>query len=243
VMALRRDPEMASVMAGAFTQRNRESLSGVLGREPTGSELYTAHVLGARGATDLIAAARTSPDRPAMQMFPDAAGANRNIFFDRAGRARSAAEVLDVLGAQHRDIQQVRAAQAQAGGAQQGLPGGRKGLMGLFSTEGSRAPVSEAVARVWSGRRDTGVQVASLDPAQRFFPTTGQPAASTPASAGNELPAIAGPAPSGRLVDAPLPPARPASLAADAAQPQPARAKRGLKPLNLNAFIKPGGGA
>jgi hypothetical protein len=240
VMALRRDPEVASVMAGAFTQRNRESLTAALGRAPNGGELYTAHVLGARGAAELIGAARNSPDRPAMQMFPDAAGANRNIFFDRAGRARSAAEVLEVLGAQHRDIAQVQAAQSQ----QQGQPAARKGLMGLFSTEGSRAPVSEAVAKLWSGRRAQGVQVASLDPAQRFFPTGGARQLADAAAPAGELAAVTQAPPAGKTVDAPQPPSRPADLRAEqranVAEPRE-RTKRGLKPLNLNAFIRPGG--
>jgi hypothetical protein len=245
IMALRRDPQVASVMAGAFTQRNRETLSGALGREPDGGELYTAHVLGARGATELINAAATSPGRPAMQLFPDAAGANRSIFFDRAGRARSAAEVLDVLTAQHRAIAQVRVASGQGGSDQpdaSGPPGGRKGLMGLFSTEGSRAPVSDAVARVWSGQRARGVQLASLEPAQRFFPTSGSVAAAPTQAAGpaNELAAVTTGAGAGRLADAPKPPSRPSDLAAEAGASPRAKQSR-QRPLNLNAFIRPGG--
>ncbi len=220
IMALRRDPHTASVMAGAFTQRNREMLAGALGREPAAGELYTAHVLGARGATELINAARTAPDRPALQLFPDAAAANRGLFYDRAGRARSASELLEALSAQHRDIAQVQGAQgAQASGP----PGGRAGLMGLFSTEGSRAPVSDAVARVWTSRQNRGVQLASLEPAQRFFPNSSdQPQAS--AGASRELPALPAtslPAPAGRLADAPQPPARPTDLA-----PSPPERKR-----------------
>ncbi len=238
IMALRRDPQVSSVMAGAFTQRNREFLSGVLGREPNGGELYTAHVLGARGGAELITAARNSPDRPAMQLFPEAAAANRGLFYDRAGKARSASELLGVLSAQHRDIAQVQG--AQSGPSAEGPPGGRRGLMGLFSTEGSRAPVSDAVARVWSGRRAQGLQVASADQTQRFFPTGEVRLASAPPP--NELPALSGSGSAvpvaARLVDAPLPPSRPAELVAE---PRRVRAGKANKPLNLNAFIRPGG--
>ncbi len=101
IMALRRDPAAAATMAGAFTQRNREELSQSLQREPNAGELYVAHVLGARGAVNLLTALRNDPDRPAARDFPDAAAANRPIFFDRAGRARSAREVFAVLTAQH----------------------------------------------------------------------------------------------------------------------------------------------
>ena len=76
-------------MAGVFTQRNRETLSHELGREPSGGDLYAAHFLGARGAAQLIETAQQSPSRPAARDFPDAAAANRSIFFDgQRARAR-----------------------------------------------------------------------------------------------------------------------------------------------------------
>ena len=49
ILDLRRDPAVAATMAGALTQRNGEALTAALGREPTGGDLYAAHVLGARG--------------------------------------------------------------------------------------------------------------------------------------------------------------------------------------------------
>lgn len=220
IMALRRDPAVSATMAGAFTQRNREELSGALGREPTAGELYTAHVLGSRGALNLISAMRSDPQRVAAREFPEAAGANRPIFFDRAGRARSVSEVFAVLTAQHGQGAVAETPQPSQAGAN------RPGLMGLFSTEGARRPVSDAVATWWGGPRVRGVEVASLDPAARYFP--GADGAMTPPT-----PPAAEPGP--RLTTAPLPPERPADLAA----PRRGRERSG-KPLDLNAFLRIG---
>jgi len=97
IMRLRGDPSASAAMAGAFTRNNAEQLSGALGRRPTDGELYIAHFLGADGAERLINAANSRPDASAAAMFPGAAQANRAIFYDRGGRARSAAEVYAVL--------------------------------------------------------------------------------------------------------------------------------------------------
>lgn len=223
IMALRRDPQVASTMAGAFTQRNRDQLQAALGREPTGGELYIAHVLGARGAQDLIGTAQSAPDRAASRDFPDAAAANRNIFFDKAGKARTAAEVYQVLSAQHADIATVAGPRtADAVGPE------RKGLMGLFSTEGSRKPVSDAVATLWTGQRGARLHLASTEPSQRFFPnSTGINAVEAPAA----------PDPPARLVDAPVPPERPPSLGDATAT---SRRERRSKPLDLMGFLRSG---
>lgn len=220
IMALRRDPAVAATMAGAFTQRNREELSGALGREPTAGELYTAHVLGARGALTLIAAMRADPQRAAARDFPEAAAANRPIFFDRVGRARSVSEVFAALTAQHGHAAAAETPPAAPTAAS------RPGLMGLFSTEGARRPVSDAVAAWWGGPRVRGIEVASLEPAARYFPGA-EGAMAAPAAQAAE------PAP--RPAAAPTPPERPADLAA----PRRAPARPG-KPLDLNAFLRIG---
>jgi hypothetical protein len=105
ILQMRNDPQVAAVMAGALTQKNRDQLATTLGRQPQAGELYMAHVLGARGASDLIQAASKDPTRIAATDFPDAAAANRGIFYDKAGRARSAQEVYGVLAASHANTQ------------------------------------------------------------------------------------------------------------------------------------------
>lgn len=93
ILALRFDTETSSLMAGEFTEKNSAQLTAALRRPPSEGELYAAHFLGAQGATDLIRLASAAPNAKAADYFPDAARANRSIFYSN-GKARSATEVL-----------------------------------------------------------------------------------------------------------------------------------------------------
>jgi len=93
IMKLRDDPGAASAMAAVLTQSNSFQLTGMIGRRPTDSELYMAHFMGVGGAAKLIANAEDNPQASAARLFPNAAAANRSIFYERDGRARSVYEV------------------------------------------------------------------------------------------------------------------------------------------------------
>jgi hypothetical protein len=262
IMKLRTDPQVAAVMAGAFTQKNRDQLAASLGRQPQAGELYMAHVLGARGASDLIQAAQSDPTRIAAKDFPDAAAANRGLFYDKAGRARSAQEVYGVLAASHANTQLAAATTVTATPkvATQSVdkpveiaaalqPGRAKGLIGLFSTEGSRGPVSNAVANIWTTPRQGGTRMASLEGGERYFPRQTQSDA-TATSASAELPSVSAGTQAARAVTAPLPPSRPVALTQPATQPAttqaaatPTRPKTRRVPLDLSSFMVQRGGA
>jgi hypothetical protein len=92
VMDLRLDPHAASLMAGELASDHAAYLKGRMGRPPTAGELYAAHFLGPQGSARLIAAVENTPGASAAQMFPDAARANRAIFY-REGRPASVAQV------------------------------------------------------------------------------------------------------------------------------------------------------
>lgn len=92
VMDLRLDPHAASLMAGELASDHASYLRGRVGRAPTQGELYAAHFLGPQGSARLIEAMQTRPGASAASLFPDAAGANRSIFY-REGRAATVAEV------------------------------------------------------------------------------------------------------------------------------------------------------
>lgn len=100
-LALREDAVANAVMAGAFTNRNASELRTALGRQPTDGELYIAHFLGAGGAKTLLDLRATDPSRRADAVFPEAAAANRAIFYDAQGSARSVADVYAGLVARH----------------------------------------------------------------------------------------------------------------------------------------------
>ena len=92
VMDLKLDPHAASLMAGELASDHAAYLRGRMGRDPTSGELYAAHVLGPQGSARLIEAVRTNPQVTAASLFPDAAGANRGLFY-REGHAVSAGEL------------------------------------------------------------------------------------------------------------------------------------------------------
>jgi len=57
--------------------------------------------MGVGGAAKLITSADDNPQANAARMFPNAAAANRSIFYDRNGNARSVSEVYSVLSARY----------------------------------------------------------------------------------------------------------------------------------------------
>lgn len=97
ILAMRYDPMIASRLAAELTAQNQRLLARDLGRPPTERELYAAHVLGAAGAIKLIRYSTIAPSFPAARLFPNAATANRSLFF-RGGRVLGLAEVLHGFG-------------------------------------------------------------------------------------------------------------------------------------------------
>ncbi len=97
IMKLRDDPDAASSMAAVLTQSNSFKLTGDIGRRPTDAELYMAHFMGVGGAAKLISNAEDHPNASGARLFPNAAAANRSIFYERDGRERSVAQVYSVL--------------------------------------------------------------------------------------------------------------------------------------------------
>jgi Transglycosylase SLT domain len=97
IMKLRDDPDAASSMAAVLTQSNSFKLTGKIGRRPTDGELYMAHFMGVGGAAKLISNAEDNPNASGARLFPNAAAANRSIFYDRGGGERSVSEVHSVL--------------------------------------------------------------------------------------------------------------------------------------------------
>lgn len=109
VLDLRFDPHAASTMAAELTASNAAYLRGRTGKEPGAGDLYAAHFLGPAGAAGLMEAMDRNPGGSAAALFPDAARANRSIFY-RNGRAATVAEV-------HANLQRTAGEGAPAAGA------------------------------------------------------------------------------------------------------------------------------
>ena len=93
ILNLRSDPTAASLMAAEHASDNKDALSAKLDRDVTGTDLYMAHFLGLGGAKKFLSAMDANADRSAAALFPGAARANRGVFYDRDGSARSLGEV------------------------------------------------------------------------------------------------------------------------------------------------------
>ncbi|WGR74275.1 MULTISPECIES: lytic transglycosylase domain-containing protein [unclassified Bradyrhizobium] len=142
IMELRDDPEAASSMAAALTQSNSFKLTGLLGRRPSDSELYMAHFMGVGGAAKLIANAEDNPQAVGARLFPNAAAANRSIFYAQDGRARSISEVYSVLNSRY-----ASAANSKATRSAMAMYGDTPSMTLVASTNGVQAtPVIDNAA-------------------------------------------------------------------------------------------------
>ncbi|MGB3471147.1 MAG: transglycosylase SLT domain-containing protein [Erythrobacter sp.] len=114
ILALRNDPQIASLMAAGLAEDNRGALMPILGRQPEHRELYLAHFLGAGGAGRFLSAMQSDPYQSAAALFRRPAAANRAVFYEAGGAPRSLAGVMDYLGAK----------MERAGAGVSAMPGG-----------------------------------------------------------------------------------------------------------------------
>jgi len=101
ILALRTNPEVSAVMAGAYAGKSATYLKEVLGREPRQGELYIAHFLGLKGGGELVSAATQKPDVSGASMFPRAARANPSIFYNKRGQPRTVRQIYYGLVSKH----------------------------------------------------------------------------------------------------------------------------------------------
>jgi hypothetical protein len=93
ILALRTNPEVSALMAGEMAANTCQSLSDTFGRHISNGELYAAHFLGEGGARKLIQTKECSPDTAANEVFPAAAKANRSVFYNADGSAKTVSQV------------------------------------------------------------------------------------------------------------------------------------------------------
>lgn len=146
ILALRNDPAIASMMAAEHASDNKEALESATGRTATGTDLYMAHFLGLGGARSFLTALQTSPGRAGAAMFPAAARANRSVFFDASGGARSLAEIYNRFSAK---LDESAAGASAPVAAASGLPATRLGGWGADVIPGNDES-STADAAVWA---------------------------------------------------------------------------------------------
>jgi hypothetical protein len=97
ILDLRTDPGLSAVFAAEYARDNKGEVERALGRTAGATDLYFAHFLGATGAGSFLKAVQRESGTPAADLFPEAAAANRSVFYDTSGRARSVGEVYRSL--------------------------------------------------------------------------------------------------------------------------------------------------
>jgi Transglycosylase SLT domain len=95
ILALRKDPEVCALMAGEYAKSTQGQMRASLGRDVCGGELYAAHFLGPDAACKLIRLVGSDPSTNAAAQFPQAAAANKSVFFHADGAPKSVREVYD----------------------------------------------------------------------------------------------------------------------------------------------------
>lgn len=99
ILALRQDAGTSAAMAGEYASDNRDYLQAKLGRSADSVDLYMAHFLGPAGAARFLAAKDANPDQSAAAVMPAAARANRWVFYNKDGSARSVSDVYQRFAA------------------------------------------------------------------------------------------------------------------------------------------------
>lgn len=93
ILGLRNNPQICALMAGEFAAENKNYLESCTTADIGATELYMAHFMGAGGAAKFLNAMDKNPEANAAKLFPDAAKANKNIFYHKDGSSKTLAEV------------------------------------------------------------------------------------------------------------------------------------------------------
>jgi hypothetical protein len=98
ILNLRKDPAISALMAGEFCADNQDYLKANTSCEVGATELYFAHFMGAGGAAKFLNSRDINGDALGAQLFPQAAKANRSIFYDRAtGQPKTLDQIYDTF--------------------------------------------------------------------------------------------------------------------------------------------------
>lgn len=93
ILDLRKDPHYAAALAGDLASQNKQDVERNLGRPASATDLYLAHFLGAQGATDFVKKVEHDGTTKAADLLPQAAAANRSVFYETSGEAKTVSEI------------------------------------------------------------------------------------------------------------------------------------------------------
>jgi hypothetical protein len=93
ILDLRKDPALSAAFAAELARANKAEVEQALGRPASATDLYLAHFLGAHGATEFVKQIEQGGTASAADLLPQAASANRWVFYDEAGKARTVSQI------------------------------------------------------------------------------------------------------------------------------------------------------
>jgi len=98
LLALRKNPRISAMMAAETVRENQQKLAHSFDREPTETDLYLTHFLGADDAITFLRSLEKSPGMHAVELFPEAASSNHDIFHPETCAPRTVDEVYALFG-------------------------------------------------------------------------------------------------------------------------------------------------
>lgn len=101
ILQMRNDPFLSTLLAASMLRAEQEKLAERLGRSITDAEVYLVHFLGPAGAKRFLSVLAEKPKTSAARLLPQAARANRPIFYatrKRKPQSLSVAQVHEKIG-------------------------------------------------------------------------------------------------------------------------------------------------
>jgi len=99
LLELRKNPRVSAIMAAEMVRDSEQLLAHSFDRKPTQTDLYLTHFLGNDNAITFLQSLEQSPDVHAVDLFPEAANSNRNIFHPGTSGPRTVDEVYALFDA------------------------------------------------------------------------------------------------------------------------------------------------
>jgi hypothetical protein len=97
ILDLRKNPAVASALAGDHLRGVSNRIAITLGHPPDAAEIYLGHLLGPGGASQILQAVRTTPNQSASDLLPAAASANPTLFSSPGGTPYTVTQFMDHL--------------------------------------------------------------------------------------------------------------------------------------------------
>lgn len=98
MLDLRKNPRISAIMAAETVRDNQQKLASSFNREPKQTDLYLTHFLGADAAITFLQSLEKSPSANAVELFPEAASSNHDVFHPLTCAPRTVDEVYALFG-------------------------------------------------------------------------------------------------------------------------------------------------